>query len=88
MVRVFRVLASLLVVHSSILLAADCSGLKDLRLADTTITVAETVTGELTLAGVQAPLHDLPAFCRVAGVLRPTSDSEIQFEVWMPEQGF
>jgi feruloyl esterase len=88
MVRVFRVLASLLVVHSSILLAADCSGLKDLRLADTTITVAETVTGELTLAGVQAPLHDLPAFCRVAGVLRPTSDSEIQFEVWMPEQGW
>jgi feruloyl esterase len=26
----------------------------------------------------------LPAFCRVAGVARPTSDSEIRFEVWIP----
>jgi feruloyl esterase len=26
--------------------------------------------------------------CRVAGVLRPTSDSEIRFEVWMPENGW
>jgi feruloyl esterase len=26
----------------------------------------------------------LPAFCRVEGVARPTSDSEIRFEVWIP----
>ena len=27
---------------------------------------------------------DLPAFCRVAAVTRPSADSEIKFEVWMP----
>jgi feruloyl esterase len=27
---------------------------------------------------------DLPAFCRVAGVIRPVADSEIGFEVWLP----
>ena len=89
MVRVFRMLAGLLAVHSSMLFAADCSGLKDLKLADTSITLAETVTsGELKIEGAEAPMRDLPAFCRVAGLLRPTSDSEIRFEVWLPEQGW
>ena len=27
---------------------------------------------------------NLPAFCRVAGVIKPVSDSNIKFEVWMP----
>src|SRR5262245_7734059 len=27
----------------------------------------------------------LPAFCRVGATLRPTSDSEIKIEVWLPE---
>ena len=26
----------------------------------------------------------LPAFCRVEATARPTSDSEIKFEVWIP----
>jgi feruloyl esterase len=30
----------------------------------------------------------LPAFCRVAATLRPTSDSEIKVEVWMPLTGW
>ena len=30
----------------------------------------------------------LPAFCRVKATLRPTSDSEINLEVWMPAQGW
>ena len=89
MIRVIPILAGLLAAQASILLASDCGGLKALKLADTSITVAEAVTsGELKLAGVQAPLRDLPAFCRVAGVLRPSSDSEIRFEVWMPAQGW
>jgi feruloyl esterase len=29
-----------------------------------------------------------PAFCRVGGVIRPSSDSEIHFEVWLPESGW
>ena len=40
----------------------------------------ETPTGE-TLTG-------LPAFCRVVGVSRPTSDSNINFEVWLPSDSW
>jgi feruloyl esterase len=32
-----------------------------------------------------AIFSDLPAFCRVVGVIRPTPDSEIGFELWLPE---
>jgi hypothetical protein len=30
----------------------------------------------------------LPAFCRVEGVLRPTADSHIAFEVWLPAENW
>ena len=71
----------------SIVFAADCSALKQLKLADTTIATAERVTsGSVEGPGIDKPLHDLPAFCRVAGVLGPSPDSDIQFEVWLPEK--
>jgi feruloyl esterase len=86
---VARGIASLLVGSSSLLFAADCAHLKSLVLADTRITVAESVTsGTLSLPDAGPPLRDLPAFCRVAGELRPTSDSRIQIEVWLPAQGW
>jgi Tannase and feruloyl esterase len=67
--------------------AADCNALKQLSLPDTTITLAEQVTsGELSGPGIDKPLHDLPPFCRVIGILHPTADSEIRFEVWLPEK--
>jgi Tannase and feruloyl esterase len=69
------------------LYAADCDAIKQLKLQDTTITMAERVTsGELSGPGIDRPLHELPAFCRVTGVLRPTADSDIRFEVWLPEK--
>lgn len=40
---------------------------------------------ELVAAGADAKYPKLPAFCRVAATLRPTSDSEINIEVWLPE---
>ena len=30
------------------------------------------------------PFKDLPAFCRVAATLKPTADSNIRIEVWLP----
>jgi feruloyl esterase len=79
----------LLVVSSSLLRAADCSNLKTLHLANTNITVAETISsGVLEIADAGSPLRDLPSFCRVAGELRPTDDSRIRFEVWLPAQGW
>ena len=66
--------------------AATCEGLAALKLPNTTITSAQTVAaGAFTPpAGSAAPYKDVPAFCRVAGVIKPTSDSEIKFEVWLP----
>src|SRR6185437_15603278 len=78
--------------------AADCAQLSSLKLPHTQISVAETVAaGAFKLpaatggAAPGAPPVDythLPAFCRVAGTLRPTADSDIRFEVWMPASGW
>ncbi|HEY1965524.1 MAG TPA: tannase/feruloyl esterase family alpha/beta hydrolase, partial [Acidobacteriaceae bacterium] len=83
--RVFRacVLMSGLVLASGAAWAADCAGLKSLKLEATEIVAAETVTsGTVEEAGAQG----LPAFCRVRGIMRPTADSKITFEVWLPEK--
>ena len=34
------------------------------------------------------PYRDLPAFCRVAATLTPSSDSDIKIEVWLPASGW
>jgi hypothetical protein len=69
-------------------MAATCDSLATLTLPGTTITTAQAVpAGSFSPPGGQ-PIKDLPAFCRVAGVLKPTSDSDIQFEVWLPSSGW
>ena len=69
--------------------AATCESLATLALPDTTITLAEAeAAGKFTppkpgnLPG--PPLDNLPAFCRVAVEVKPTKDSDIKFELWMP----
>ncbi len=57
--------------------------------AGTTVTLSRTIPAGAYTApgnGKQAPpnFSDLPAFCRVAVTLKPTSDSDIKMEVWMP----
>jgi hypothetical protein len=66
--------------------AATCEGLADLKLPNTTITLAQSVDAGAFAppTGSPAPYKDLPAFCRVAGVIKPTNDSEIKVEVWLP----
>ncbi|OLE87446.1 MAG: hypothetical protein AUG07_00880 [Acidobacteria bacterium 13_1_20CM_2_60_10] len=69
--------------------AATCESLAALTLPDTTITVAKSEpAGTFTLPKPFSmpgpPLDNLPAFCRVAGEIKPTKDSDIKFEVWMP----
>ena len=75
--------------------ATTCEDLASLKLPDTTITLAQSVA-----AGAFTPPPDpfgfppavlfknVPAFCRVTGVIKPTSDSNIQFEVLMPSAGW
>ena len=72
-------------------LAAGCEGVKNLKLKNVTITTAETVAaGAFQAPGGRGggkganPYANLPAFCRVAATLTPSSDSDIKIEVWMP----
>jgi feruloyl esterase len=76
-----------------------CQNLAALSLPNTTITVAEVIApgafvpqgdagaSSNTPAGLQS-FRELPAFCRVAATLTPSTDSEIRMEVWMPTAGW
>jgi len=76
--------------------AASCDGLTSLKLADTTITLAQAVeagafvppAGPAGRGAQTTPFRDLPAFCRVAATVKPSSDSDIKIEVWLPESGW
>ncbi|PYR15733.1 MAG: tannase/feruloyl esterase family alpha/beta hydrolase [Acidobacteria bacterium] len=60
-----------------------CADLAALALSNGKITRAETVDGG-TPPGQRSPSKPLPAFCRVAATLTPSSDSDIKVEVWIP----
>ena len=66
--------------------AATCEELAELKMPNTIITTAQSVAmGAFTPpTGSATPYKELPAFCRVAGMIKPTSESEIKFEVWLP----
>src|SRR5262245_24272052 len=73
--------------------AASCESLSRLALAGTSITFSEVVpAGGFALPGMSpAALQQfsrLPAFCRVAATLSPSSDSDIKIEVWLPALGW
>jgi feruloyl esterase len=64
---------------------APCESLSSLALPGATITLAQLST----TAPVSDPrIKNLPAFCRVAATLKPTSDSDIKIEVWLPASGW
>ena len=69
-------------------LAATCEGLSATALKDTTITAAESVPAGTFTPPYGNAISKLPAFCRVAGVIKPASDSYIRFEVWLPASGW
>ena len=73
--------------------AADCSALAKLALTDTSIVSATPEpAGDFKAPAEFGPGPEqtvrLPAHCRVQGVLKPTPDSEIAFEVWLPAEGW
>ena len=72
-----------------------CESLQKLTLDTTTITLAEVVPagafkapGGGNAAQNASRFAMLPAFCRIAATLKPTSDSDIKIEVWMPAAGW
>src|SRR5258708_5619497 len=80
---------------------ASCESLKSLALSNTTIVTAEMIpAGPFVPAGrgaAPAPPEGrgrggpapapqiVPAHCRVLAILRPSADSEIEMDVWLPE---
>jgi hypothetical protein len=78
-------LCSVLIVLSALPAAgATCESLAELKLPHTTVRIAQPVPAGEFKPPEGRPIANLPAFCRVAGTLKPTDDSNIQFEVWMP----
>lgn len=87
----FATLLAIILIGAPFGNAASCESLKSLSEAYTTITVAESVAaGAFTQPGGRGgqQFAAVPAFCRVAATLRPTSDSEIRIEVWLPAAGW
>src|SRR5437879_8929540 len=75
---------SLTVTVASVCTAATCEGLATLTLPNININIVESrPPGDFTPPGAK-PIANVPAFCRVAGVVKPSSDSDIGFEVWLP----
>ena len=60
--------------------AGDCAALVGVTTDDATITSAAIVEPPSTIGGAAVTVR----ICRVQGVARPSSDSEIKFEVWLP----
>ncbi|HUR35737.1 MAG TPA: tannase/feruloyl esterase family alpha/beta hydrolase [Vicinamibacterales bacterium] len=66
--------------------ASQCSALKGRTLdAAASIVEATLVTGGTLQISDTVTIPGLPAFCRVQGVSRPSEDSDIRFEVWLPQ---
>jgi feruloyl esterase len=78
------------------LYAATCESVAALNLPNTKVTsAAEVAPGAFAPPGPPArgggpgaAFASLPAFCRVAVTLTPTSDSDIKVEVWLPVTGW
>jgi hypothetical protein len=75
----------------------NCEQLAQLAFPDTKITSAQTVApGAFVPSPAMAPwlvgdpnfYKRLPAFCRVTADAKPTADSDIKIEVWLPASGW
>jgi feruloyl esterase len=61
--------------------AYSCVDLATVTTPDSTVTSAALVAAGATVGGSVVPVP----MCRVQGVARPSSDSEIKWEVWLPD---
>jgi len=91
-VFVFSVIVPWLPAAARPVAAAPCQSLAQLQLsADTTITAATLLTGGAftppSTRGAR-PLENLPPFCEVQGLLKPSATSAIHFAVWLPVSGW
>ena len=90
-----QILASIsgLIASSFALAQGSCENLAALKLTHTTITLAKTIASGAFSPPVSVPVPPgvpnpdyggLPAFCRIAASIKPSQDSDIRIEVWLP----
>ncbi len=73
-----------------------CERLAGLKVANAAITLAQTVAAgsfngppePFSGVDVSALYKSLPAFCRVTAEAKPTTDSDIKMEIWLPASGW
>ena len=69
-----------------------CENLATLTLTNAIVTSATSVSagpyGPSSVPNHPSASVELPAYCRVDGIAKPTSDSEIKFEIWLPVSGW
>ena len=69
--------------------SSNCTSLANLKLPGTTITRAATEYPPFSLPDPPAPPGEISVpICRVQGIIKPTADSSIRFEVWLPLSGW
>src|SRR6266446_5116989 len=89
-------IAVLVLFTSAACWAASCGSMASFTLPNTTITSAQIVPAGAFAPPPQASANppdpaffkNLPGFCRIAATLKPSGDSDIKIEVWMPAAGW
>jgi feruloyl esterase len=79
------------VLLAALMASGSCDNVRSLNLPNTTITLTQQVPpGGFTTKNRRdaKAFKKLPAFCRVAATLKPSNDSDIRIEVWMPDSGW
>ena len=88
--RLFTLVVAAIIVPVAAM-AAPCDRLSEAKIVDGVVTAARIVApGEFTPSsgGDGGNFKGLPSFCRVEVTLRPSADSDIAVETWMPVDGW
>jgi feruloyl esterase len=83
-VAVLSLLVTGLAVTAAPVKAEKCADLVKLTIPDMTVTSATAVTSGQFIPPGSSNSLDTPGFCRVIAMAKPTADSFINFEVWIP----
>jgi feruloyl esterase len=89
LVRLLCILTLASACAPTVLQARSCESLAEMVSPAVKITLAKTVAaGTFTATGTPDALPDLPRFCRISVQLRPSADSDIGAEIWLPTSGW
>ena len=86
--------AGLLACNTTSAQSVKCEDIISVNITNTTVTTAELVAAGAfkspvpEFPGLSADYSKLPAFCRVSGSIKPTADSDIRFDLWLPAEGW